>query len=162
MRVREWQLQYEGLHDLCFTCGRYGHRESNCLSNVNKVTPYESNGGMNRDDGDGSKRNDWSISGATPFGPWSVVQRNGRRATRRTAKGMNGIPTLPTLNASFDADRGWRLRPRGQQNRGGSNQDHQTPGHNQRGRDLRHWKIKRSNQLSRMKLLKAGFGEGRS
>lgn len=30
MRGVEGQLQYAGLHDLCFTCGRYGHKEMKC------------------------------------------------------------------------------------------------------------------------------------
>lgn len=25
-----WKLQYEGLHDICFECGRYGHRALTC------------------------------------------------------------------------------------------------------------------------------------
>lgn len=27
MRGREWHLQYERLHAICFGCGKYGHRE---------------------------------------------------------------------------------------------------------------------------------------
>lgn len=27
---RHWKVKYEGLHDLCFQCGRYGRRSSNC------------------------------------------------------------------------------------------------------------------------------------
>lgn len=30
MRGREWHLQYEGLKNICFGCGKYGHRESHC------------------------------------------------------------------------------------------------------------------------------------
>lgn len=30
MRGREGQLLYEGLHDLCFTCGKYRHGEIKC------------------------------------------------------------------------------------------------------------------------------------
>lgn len=26
-----WRQQYEGLHDLCFGCGRYGHMDATCL-----------------------------------------------------------------------------------------------------------------------------------
>lgn len=31
-RMRGWEgkLQYEGLHDLCFTCGKYKHKEIKC------------------------------------------------------------------------------------------------------------------------------------
>lgn len=30
MRGREWKLKYEGLQEFRFSCGHYGHRESNC------------------------------------------------------------------------------------------------------------------------------------
>lgn len=25
-----WRIQYEGIHELCIICGKYGHRSSNC------------------------------------------------------------------------------------------------------------------------------------
>lgn len=31
MQEEYYMLQYEGLHDLCFGCGRYGHRSAACL-----------------------------------------------------------------------------------------------------------------------------------
>lgn len=30
MRGREWRLQYEGLYDMCYLCGKYGHQETAC------------------------------------------------------------------------------------------------------------------------------------
>lgn len=30
MRGGNWRLQYKGLHNLCFTCGKYDHREASC------------------------------------------------------------------------------------------------------------------------------------
>lgn len=27
MRGKYWKLQYEGLHEICFLCGKYGHKE---------------------------------------------------------------------------------------------------------------------------------------
>lgn len=32
MRGKNWRIQYEGLHDLCFKCGNYVHRELACSS----------------------------------------------------------------------------------------------------------------------------------
>lgn len=29
---REFFVEYEGLHLICFGCGKYGHRKDNCLS----------------------------------------------------------------------------------------------------------------------------------
>lgn len=37
-RKRDSQLQYEGLHDLCLTCGKYGHNEIKCpLATTNQA-----------------------------------------------------------------------------------------------------------------------------
>lgn len=30
MKDKEWRVQYEGLTELCFACGKYGHKESYC------------------------------------------------------------------------------------------------------------------------------------
>lgn len=30
LRGHFWRLQYEGLHDICFECGRYKHRLKPC------------------------------------------------------------------------------------------------------------------------------------
>lgn len=30
MRGKDYRIQYEGLHDICFSCGKYGHREGMC------------------------------------------------------------------------------------------------------------------------------------
>lgn len=38
MRGREWRLQYEGLHELCFVYGHYSHRVINCQSKLNAKT----------------------------------------------------------------------------------------------------------------------------
>ncbi|CAI0502330.1 unnamed protein product [Linum tenue] len=29
----EYEIKYEGLHNVCFQCGRYGHSQANCSSN---------------------------------------------------------------------------------------------------------------------------------
>lgn len=44
IRGREGQFHYEGLHDLCFLCGKYGHREAQCpVAMTNKHTEKEQN-----------------------------------------------------------------------------------------------------------------------
>lgn len=47
----EGQLQYEGLQDLCFTCGKYGHKEVKCPSTITK-----SNDNKENDDNNGASK----------------------------------------------------------------------------------------------------------
>ncbi|XP_015955607.1 uncharacterized protein LOC107479996 [Arachis duranensis] len=46
---KEFHIQYEGLHHICFNCGRYGHRKENCIESMeavpNKVPPAAMGGG---------------------------------------------------------------------------------------------------------------------
>lgn len=37
LRGKMRKIQYEGLHDLCFQCGKYGHRASNCTLMAEKI-----------------------------------------------------------------------------------------------------------------------------
>lgn len=79
------RLQYEGLHNLCFKCGKYGHKLPNCSL-------------MNRSANE--KTGIWQLV-AMPirvqrehvmhqeqegpkhkFGPWMIAQRNRRRQSR--------------------------------------------------------------------------------
>ena len=39
---RVWWVEYEGIHMVCFECGKYGHRKESCPSTVPKnALPYE-------------------------------------------------------------------------------------------------------------------------
>lgn len=37
-RPEHWKLQYEGLHEICFYCGRYGHWDSKCPNKLQEKT----------------------------------------------------------------------------------------------------------------------------
>lgn len=39
-------VEYEGLHTICFCCGRYGHREETCLELTPTTTARIENGGV--------------------------------------------------------------------------------------------------------------------
>lgn len=47
MREKEWQIQYEGLHDLRFTCGKYGHMEVKCSLTTTKTSNESGEGTSN-------------------------------------------------------------------------------------------------------------------
>nr|KYP36275.1 hypothetical protein KK1_042632 [Cajanus cajan] len=32
------KLEYEGLHAICFKCGKYGHKQDQCIAPVDKVS----------------------------------------------------------------------------------------------------------------------------
>lgn len=55
LRGEEGHFQYEGLHDLCFSCGKYGHKEIKCpLSTALQTKPTAGEGGRSSD-AEGSK-----------------------------------------------------------------------------------------------------------
>lgn len=39
----EFKLEYEGLHMICFRCGRYGHKQDACSSQIRSEPPLETN-----------------------------------------------------------------------------------------------------------------------
>lgn len=41
MHRKAWRIQYEGLHDLFFTCGKYGHKEGNFPTQTTKKSQDE-------------------------------------------------------------------------------------------------------------------------
>lgn len=81
MRGIEGQLQYEDLQDLCFTFGKYGHKEVKCPLTFTKATDSkedDSNATASKEEADreetGSKK--------TVCGPWMVAQKNRRQLPR--------------------------------------------------------------------------------
>ncbi|KAJ1376676.1 Zinc finger, CCHC-type [Sesbania bispinosa] len=75
-------VEYEGLHQVCFSCGRYGHRKDACPLNDK---------GAAVDQGDGVPppnqqpvRQEGEKPGDENFGPWMLVQKGGRRRQQPT------------------------------------------------------------------------------
>lgn len=83
MRRRIWRIEYEGIHLVCFRCGKYGHKEED----------YPKSREDDTDDVEGKE--DTGSQNAAPiarpevteeFSPWMLVQRQRhkpRPATRR-------------------------------------------------------------------------------
>lgn len=79
MRGMEGQLQYEGPHDLCFTSGKYGHKEIKCLLTTAKTNDNNDEGG--RDAANMETNREATRGEKSMFGPWMVAQRAHRRPT---------------------------------------------------------------------------------
>lgn len=100
-------MEYEGIHTICFACGRYGHRTEHCRDKSNAATK------MNID----------TANGATPTNNATVPAHNDTVQPRKDhSKGNKTIPN-PTKNVTTTsafghglgmiASRGG-LRPRGE------------------------------------------------
>ncbi|KAL4319053.1 hypothetical protein GQ457_18G007360 [Hibiscus cannabinus] len=83
-------LEYEGLHNICFHCGTYGHTKESCLDLVKAVTPEQS--GPN-------------VSGPSDdavFGPWMIADTRRRRPRKdiRSAGVQEEVPQSKDLGSS--------------------------------------------------------------
>ena len=91
-------IEYEGLHQVCFACGRFGHAKGNCTQQKAQDSPLPPphKEGKGVDDGPnrgyeqpevGDKGKDGIQQENGPYGPWMVVQKQHR--TQRGAKSEN-------------------------------------------------------------------------
>lgn len=87
IRGREGKFQYEGLYDLCFNCGKYGHKEVGCPLAMPKESKDAAAGDGSNVDKGGNKKHQEQNSGG--FGPWMVAAK-GRRRPPRAQKGTVG------------------------------------------------------------------------
>lgn len=79
MRREYYILQYEGLHDLCFGSGRYGHRDATCPE---KQTEKDTMGnGLTKEHmASEAQPGSSTLEAEGPvYGEWATVQRNRRR-----------------------------------------------------------------------------------
>ncbi|MCH84837.1 hypothetical protein A2U01_0005674 [Trifolium medium] len=70
IKGRKYNIEYEGLHLLCLTCGKFGHYKEGCPDKSMNVGQH----------GEGSRRNQNEVraNGLTDGGvdgPWRVVQK---------------------------------------------------------------------------------------
>ncbi|QHO03191.1 uncharacterized protein DS421_13g430210 [Arachis hypogaea] len=102
---RNYHIEYEGLHMICFTCGKFGHTEGYVekVHNVNggvcgentmvgqKDAQMEGGHSGIGDKGEGNdKDKDKMVSqGAPMFGPWMVVKKQKRTRRQANDEGRN-------------------------------------------------------------------------
>lgn len=69
MNDHELIVEYENLHQICFTCGRYGHRAEECaILSANTITEVEKCAAAPT-----------VVNSGEPFGPWMLAKNNNRR-----------------------------------------------------------------------------------
>ena len=78
------EIQYEGVHSLCFSCGRVGHRKDGCPHTIKAPTMdgHEVVESLNRENGSTCKGDQVSHKagivdeeGKSEFGPWMLVRK---------------------------------------------------------------------------------------
>ncbi|XP_061372079.1 uncharacterized protein LOC133314599 [Gastrolobium bilobum] len=86
------QVEYEGLHLICYSCGKYGHRAESCNSNLGSNGVAEGERGMaidvdgHMDKGTAGVEEDRQEG----FGPWMVVTREGKKGRVVSGKREGG------------------------------------------------------------------------
>ncbi|XP_061354602.1 uncharacterized protein LOC133299177 [Gastrolobium bilobum] len=102
------QVEYEGLHLVCYSCGKYGHKIEACTikghqnqilklshenQNENKI---EETSSINVQIHQEAKIGDHTQEGR--FGPWMLVNRQKRsfRGSSSNQKGLDGPPDMPS------------------------------------------------------------------
>lgn len=71
VKGEEYRIEYEGLHTLCFSCGKFGHINSTCsIKKEAEVRVLESGGGGPQVSSEESSKT---------FGPWTLVKKIRRK-----------------------------------------------------------------------------------
>lgn len=100
LRGIDYHIQYEGLQDICFSCGKFGHRAIHCTPCA-KTDEHHGQSEENKE-ANGTTATEPSKEGVeggkSGLGPWMVAQRT----RRRPAKNMKGN----SVNGSSTAESG--------------------------------------------------------
>ncbi|CAN1790226.1 Putative ribonuclease H protein At1g65750 [Linum perenne] len=88
---RVHRVEYEGLHEICFTCGRYGHGQGGCPSKVSNDPVDQENTFFNPIFSDGDSRPELEEE----YGPWMKAKKKVRRSRQ---------PNLPEAKAGKDKE----------------------------------------------------------
>ncbi|KAK7307418.1 hypothetical protein VNO77_40465 [Canavalia gladiata] len=90
------KIEYEGLHQICFACGKFGHEEIHCPKKKEELQNKSMlGGGQNQTkDGEGPQT---EVGGGNGYGEWMKVndERKGRKhgqreSSKKLSEGQNG------------------------------------------------------------------------
>lgn len=115
MRGEFWRQQYEGLHDLCFEYGKYGHRSNmSPLKLEAKEGEREKSCEGSNEDAREEKRTMHVDEAVEGYEEWMAVQKNRQRAAK-DGRGSLGNPMKGTGSQAIGGDCGElkRLSSRG-------------------------------------------------
>lgn len=77
LEEKNFPVEYEGLHLVCFHCGRYGHKINACTLLLGEKPDPQ--GGTHQENSPMTKQRTTQKEHATEeFGPWMIVQKNRR------------------------------------------------------------------------------------
>ncbi|CAL1393045.1 unnamed protein product [Linum trigynum] len=86
----EYEIKYEGLDNICFECGTYGHSKLACPTlHVHE----QQNMGSTEEQKAETRRHD------EPYGDWMVAKRRDRRPVKRTTTGQAGSALTKATSA---------------------------------------------------------------
>ncbi|KAL4375791.1 hypothetical protein GQ457_02G041460 [Hibiscus cannabinus] len=91
-------IEYEGLNQICFECGIYGHHKDVCKANTTGVEKMHGNAKA-QDSTD--KNTDVAISESSLFGPWMVVADRRRRGGTARSGGLTNVK--PRSGSMFES-----------------------------------------------------------
>jgi hypothetical protein len=98
IKDRKYNIEYEGLHLLCTTCGKFGHYKEGCPDKGRVTTEQTgSKGSDGRSEGSNMDR-----AGGTGEGPWRVVQKQ-KRSRKVTPGKDNSTNDINAAPAKFNA-----------------------------------------------------------
>jgi hypothetical protein len=88
IKDRKYNIEYEGLHLLCTTCGRFGHyKEGYPDKGREHAAKPDGQGRVGREEG-----NHHNIPGSGEEGPWRIVQK--QRRGRKVSPAKNMVPEV--------------------------------------------------------------------
>lgn len=94
MNGDNYKVEYEGLNQICFHCGRFGHRMDSCPM----LTDISGGGGTQRSSPAITKHGKQAAQDAEPFGEWMLVKRNHRKG--KPASGSKKVINVSNKSGS--------------------------------------------------------------